>query len=129
MSLQSKGMAEEQPSVRHPATGAGFVSPVAHTSSGVPSPGTGLGQLRKQPPSSTHPFKDLDKAQRLQDHTEVHPQAHHYGRDQGSQVGTRASTNQLPQVPLAPPYTGTPCHTPSPGDGDGPTHRHSAGAL
>lgn len=132
-SLQSKGVAESSPvlDTQHPGA-AGSASPVARTSLGILSPGTGakpgLRQQRKHPPSSTHPFKDLNKAQRLQEHTEVHPQAHHHRREQGRQQEPGPAPASCCSTPSTALY-GQPLPHPSPGEGDGPTHRHSAGAL
>lgn len=113
---------------QHQQPGAGSVSPVAHTSPGVSTPGTGakpgLGQQRKQLP-----------------HAPAAPLTHSrtFTKPRGSRSMLKstlkptimgetkaASRNQDQHQPTAsaspaPPYRGTPCHTPSPGDG-GWTH-------
>lgn len=83
-----------------------------HTSPGVPSPGA----AEETPPSSTHPFKDLNKAQRLQEHTEIHPQAHNHKKGQGRQQEPRPAPASCCSTPCTSLY-GQPLPHPSPGDG------------
>lgn len=66
-------------------------------------------------PSPTHPLKDLNKAQRLQEQAKVHPQASHPGRSHSIQQEPTPPSAHRPAQ--APPYMGSPCappcHTPA----------------
>lgn len=115
-------MAEEQPSAGHPAPATW--GRVCHR---VPNPGTGAAEKTAPPAPLTH-SRTLTKPRGSRSMLKsilkptIMGETKAASRNQGQHQPTAAASP-------AHPYKGTPCHTPSPGDGHEPTHRHSAGAL